>query len=294
MRLRPRACLAILLGSLACKAAEDTGAGEDLGWALPEMDLGTPLAQGTGFAFEHNDDGWFAAQHIVPRLEWEYPVVTIPLYLWNEVAYGENIADPGSCPYLNTHDGTDTWVSNCRSQDGYIWAGEFAKTAWDDEFGRWTRYDMDLEITADVDRPQFEQLKLEGVVYTVVGDGDELQLGAQVNAIAGIDGYWEKRSVVDDKEISWDSWALTGRVETDGGGRTTLEGQAELGALGGLSFHSDGLDKVDTCAAEPDGKMVLSGATEITLAFDAKDTCNFCADLQIDGEFKGQSCGQVY
>jgi len=283
-----RRMLIVALLASACKdGAPDPTASE---WLVDEVDLGEPLAQGDGFVFDNGNDAWFAAEQFTPQLEWGYPGVDIPLYLW-DLVQGLNIADEHGCPYTTADGQSTTWRSDCRSQNGYEWTGEVTRS-WGETGGglTWTRWDMDLEIIGDNDDPTFDRLTLRGSMRNLQGDGGELVQALQVNMIAGVDGYWERRDVNDGREAAWNDWVLTARYELLQGDEHRFEGTTDLGELGGLSFQTHSLVVESGCAGEPRGILELHASEDVQLSFEGLADCDRCASYAVDGEFAGQAC----
>lgn len=280
----------VLSGCLFGGKDKEGGPGAASPWLVGELDLGTDRATGTGFVIGNGDDLWFAAEQFVPELRHTYPASSIPLYVWEEIAMGENIADIGSCPYTIVEDGAQVWRSDCRSQEGYEWSGEVSVDEWEDSTGRWTRWDMDLEIIGDIEDPAFDRLTLDGSIAFVAGDGEELVRGVQANMLTGLDGWFEQHNVTDQRESAWQDWVVTGRYEEYPEGHS-FAGAVDLGELGGMTFEADGLDTVTSCPAEPKGDLYIQADREAILEFDGSDSCNRCGDMVMEGEFAGQACG---
>jgi len=246
------------------------------------------------FSPANGTEAWFAAEQITPGLVWDYPPSNVPLYLWEDIAQGENIADPGSCPYTTIDGNALTWVSNCRSQDGYEWSGKVTQTEWEEDDLRWTLWEFDLEIIGDVEDPSFDRLTLDGKLYVALGDGESLDRSVQVNARAGIEGFWSQQSSIDQREAAWADWVNTGRYEqvpSENGNVHLFSGNVELGSLGGFQYKTSELQEVSTCPGEPSGSLeIVSDTDNLQLQFNGAEGCDQCADLIRDGEFAGQAC----
>jgi len=283
-----RPLLAAAALSLGCKGEPEDKAPAE--WLVDEVDLGQPLAQGEGYVFENGADAWFAAAQFTPRLDWDLPASDVPLYLW-DLVQGLNIADEHGCPYTVAEGKSTTWRSDCRSQNGYQWTGEVTRSWGETGAGlAWTRWDMDLEVLGDVDDPSFDRVTLQGSVRNLEGQGGELVRAVQVNMRAGIDGYWERRSVGDEREAAWADWVVTGRFEQLQGDVYRFEGAADLGELGGLGFHANPLTLQEGCVGEPAGTLELNANQAVELYFEGLDDCDRCASYAVDGEFAGQAC----
>ena len=283
-----------LLALLACHGGETAEKGDD-GWLLSEEDLGVDLAQGTGFAPANGAEVYSALEQALPGLLYSTPMTEVPLSLW-ELAQNDNIADMGSCPYSQADGDTITWkTGDCRSRGGYNWSGELAEIthARDPDTGYQAYgWDLSLSIEGDVDNPSFDALTLQGALRFTLGDEEGLARAAQVNAIAGVQGYWERISVADPRAIYWDSWAFSGRMQALESGEARVEGKVDLGAAGGFALSADGLVLDADCPAEPDGRVTIeTGASTIVVDFDGATACDRCADYSVDGAFAGRACG---
>ncbi len=290
--MRPAVPIPILLLAACGGPAPDTGGGD--GWIVPEVDLGDPVATGSGYVIANGSDAWFAAEQVVPGMDWSYPGSDLPLFLW-DLVQGENIADSGSCPYVtaDASTGETTWHSNCRSQEGYVWTGTVTRTrpTADEPEPDWTRWDFDLEVVNEGDdRPTFDTLVLRGGWRYVDGDDERLRRAVQVNIVAGVDGYWERNHVGDPREEAWHDLALTARYEEAADGTHRFEGAADLGELGGFTFRSDDLVVDESCVGEPDGRVEIDTSSEAIIAFQGEAACDLCAKLVIDDAYAGQAC----
>ena len=265
--------------------------GEDNGWTIKNGDLGANRAVGVGYQVGNGADLWFAAEQFVPEIEWSYPATGIPLYMWEDVAMGANVADVGACPYAVSSGAELTWKSDCRSSGGYEWSGELVETTWDDDIGRWTRWDMDLQILGDNDDPSFDRLELDGSILFVVGDGEPLDRAAKVNLRTGVEGFWVQRDVNDKREEAWADLAITGNFEQRNGGDHRIEGKVDLGGYGGLSFSAAALEEAEYCSTEHEGTITLMADKEVLLKMDGETACDRCAELTVNGEYAGRTCG---
>ena len=296
-----RPALVLLIALPACTGTEDDP--ESSIWITPEQNLGDPVATGSGFVVANGTDAWFAAEHVAPLIAWDFPATEQPWFLW-DLVQGENIADQSTCPYTqaDTSAGTKTWMSDCRSREGYEWTGEVRQTVpsdsgdplpWeptiDDEWA-WERWDYDLQIIGDIEDPAFDRLTIKGTVFFINGDDVDLVKAAQVNIRIGIDGYWEALHVGDEREQSWNDLLLTGRWEHLVGDTHHFAGTADLGELGGFAFQSEGLTLQDTCSGEPKGTLDITTDDDVTLTFQGSDECDRCASLAINGEYAGRAC----
>jgi hypothetical protein len=286
VQLRPLLALALL----ACSGGSDTG-DDSNAWLGSSVSLGTDMAEGTGFEFGNGDAAWLAAEHLVPEVYLDMPPVDIPVLLW-EMLQGANIADEGTCPYITASGATITYKSDCRSQDGYEWTGELSETQWEDESGRWKQWTMDLEVIADVENPSFDRVTLRGDFVDLIADDVEgLDRAVYANLRAGADGYWERQSVVQDREGAWNDYVISGRWERRSDSTSRMEGTLDLGEYSGLRFSSESLKHSDSCAGEPKGALTLEASQTAVLEFEGVSDCDRCASFSVDGEFAGQACG---
>ncbi len=259
-------------------------------WVVDTVELGEPVASGTGYVFDSPQAAWLAAEHVVPGLTWTWPASNVPLFLWNDVLLGENVSDEGTCPYVTATGGAETWKTDCRSQDGYDWDGYY--TVDESEEDLWTRfaYDLDLEVSSDVEGRAFDRVLLRGPMVYVDGDDDPMVRSSQSNLVIEATGYWS-RGFEDELEAAWSHLAVSGRWEGskgEGGESVTLEAALDLGSWEG--FTASGVVMVDTCLLEPKGEVTLVGAQTATLTFQGEGACDGCAELTIDGERQANAC----
>ena len=285
----------VLLMPLLWACAKAPAEKKDDGWLLAEEDLGADLAVGEGFAPANGSELYAALEQVLPGLVYTTPMTEVPLSLW-ELAQNDNIADMGSCPYSQADGDAIRWkTGGCRSRGGYNWSGELAEIthARDPDTGfQGYGWDLDLQVEGDVEARSFDALWLQGALRFTLGDEDTLDRAAQVNAIAGVQGYWERISVADPRAVFWDAWALSGRMESRTGGATRLEAKVDLGAAGGFAISAEALALEADCPAEPDGEVTLqTGEHTLVVQFDGASACDRCADYSVDGAFAGRACG---
>lgn len=286
-----------LLG-LALAACGGAPAAEKAGdWLTPAEDLGAPLLEGGPTAALPGDDRlWFVVAQHLPGLHFDDPAVDLPLSLW-EVALQDQVADEGSCPYRDLTDRGERWSSGCRSQDGYQWEGGLESATWSAGGLRWSRTDFDLEITADVDDPTFDHLRIVGaVVFTSPDSADPEGApqgyghGTQANVRVELSGFWGQLDPADPREPAWDGWAVVGRTE-EVDGISRVEADTALGGEGQLRLRADALHAETACGAVPGGAATLEAADGTAgLAFDPDGACAPCAAVTVDGAERGRSC----
>ena len=263
-------------------------------WLLEAADLGADVATADGYAMEGGSAAWLAAAQVLPNQVWIDPGYELPLAIWDEIVEDESIADEGSCPYVVAEGPTLTWISNCRSQDGYDWSGSVSRTDGEQDGRVTTLWEMDLEVIADTDYPRFTRVMMAGSVLITEGDGDLIE-GVQTNLVTAVEDFESVAQGDDTQKAVWSSgWALSARYEeqhsTDGTLLVT-EGATELGEYGGLSFSGTALSIDDLCPAEPEGVFTLKAASEAELAFDGlTGACDQCADVTLDGVNLGETC----
>jgi hypothetical protein len=263
---------------------------------LPLADLGAPLAQGGGFDLESPQDAFFAARHVAPGVEerWALPPSNMPLLLWEELLQGENVADPGSCPYVQADGAKRIWVSGCRSEDGYDWEGTVSLEETSDELGDWERWRFDLDVTSEVEGRSFDFVRLQGGFDYLSADAT-VDRWVQANWAVQAQGYWAN-NFEEELEAAWADLALTGvyqAQETESGAlRFVLQATVDLGDNGGFDATADALTAgaATGCPVEPDGVLTLVGAQTAVLTFEGPDRCDGCAQLSVDGERQANAC----
>lgn len=284
--------LPALLLALACRPEPE----DESPFVLPLADLGAPLAVGGGYDLLSPQDAFFAARHVAPGVEerWPLPPSNVPLLLWEELLQGENVADPGSCPYVQANGAERVWVSGCRSEDGYDWEGTVRVEETSDEGGDWERWRFDLEVVSEVEGRSFDRVRLLGGFDYMSGDG-EVDRWVQANWSVEAEGYWAN-NFEDELEDAWRALALTGVYQaqtTEAGAlRYVLEATVDLGDTGGFNATSDTFTAgaATGCPVEPTGALTLVGAQTAVLTFEGPDRCDGCAQLTVDGERQANAC----
>ncbi|MCB9758252.1 MAG: hypothetical protein H6739_00290 [Alphaproteobacteria bacterium] len=282
----------VLLMALAC-TGEDPD--DTTLFLLPERGTGTALATGSGMDLSTPQAAFFAAGHVAQEIDarWGFPATQIPLLLWEDVLLGENIADPGSCPYSVADGPETTWRTGCRSQDGYTWAGEVSKTTWEeDETGDWLHYTFDIDVSSDNEGRAFDRIAMSGEFYYLNGDSEPLARYAEANLRVEAEGYWA-HNFEDALEDAWSDLALTGRWQTldeDGDAVHAFEAAADLGAYGGFAASTGELVDSGSCVAEPEGSIALEGDQSARLDFEGRDRCDGCAEFYLDGARGPNAC----
>ncbi|MDG1480194.1 MAG: hypothetical protein P8R54_11420 [Myxococcota bacterium] len=274
----------------ACKTPDEAP------WLLDEADLGADVAAASGYAMTDGDDAWLAAAHLLPDQIWKNPSYDLPLALWEEVVNDESIADEGSCPYVIAQGPMLSWISNCRSQEGYEWSGTVSRTNSMQDGRDTTQWELDLEIIADTDFPRFSRVMMSGVVLITEGDhdaeGEVLQEAVQVNLTTAVEDFEDVAQGDDEQKEIWSTgWALSARQERHVDGTFLLDGSTELGGRGGMSFSGTALTLDDKCPGEPDGILTLTGSAVAALDLDGvSGMCDSCAEMSLDGESMGEVC----
>lgn len=279
-----------LLFALAC-----TGGGEDVAkWRVEPRMESAPLAQPSAYPLDTGAEAYFIAQHVVPGLHWgNSPSTEIALDMWTHIM-GENVADPGSCPYGSVDGGERTWQTNCRSQDGYNWSGTASQVTWEEAGQEWERWEFDIEVDSDVESRSFDRIAMKGEFWFAGSNGEDLQSHTETNLVIEADGYWDQGSRAK-LEDTWSRLALTGTWETwldAGGDLRTFQAQGVVeNSLGGVTFEApDGLED-DGCATEPRGDVLLKdGAQQVRLSFEAGDRCDNCAQYSLDQGSETLAC----
>lgn len=273
-----------------CKGTEDDTGGS--AWVVPDLDVGPRRADGSASAdLSSGATAWFAAEQVVPLLEWKQPGAEIPLELWRQVLR-PTVADDGACPSVSVADDTTTWKTyDCRSSQGYEWTGEVSQRRWEEDGWTWDRYDFDLTVTGDTEDVAFDRIALQGALVYINGDDRDLTEAVQVNVAASAEGLLSRADADDPREAVWSDWRVTARYEEVPGGIHHVEGDATLGDLGTVAFASHDLLEVSGCSASPEGTLTLDGAQGTTLGFHGADDCRACADFTVDGAESGEACG---
>jgi len=276
----------LLLAGLACTKDVDA---EGASWLLDLRDAGQPLALGGTFDPSDPTETYFAAQHVVPDLYYgNSPPSEIPLLLWDHVL-GEDISDPGICPYV-TADGPELiYTAGCRSAEGYDWAGEVRELEWEEEGQEWKHWQFDLVVETELEDKSFERIALEGAIFYASANEDiGLVSHTQTNVRVEAEGYWANKAVNGDNlEAAWSQLSMTGMWETQDVDKRTYvhAGVVDLGDFGGFSFETEGLvDQGASCVGEPKGKLELRGAEDATLRFEGQERCDGCAEHTAGGD----------
>ncbi len=255
---------------LACTAGD--GAGDDLDWAVQPADLGAPVVDGNDFDPADGDALGAAFAELVPGLGEGFPTWEVPLAAW-AMAMDDLVADDGSCPARALDGGASVFTGDCRSRDGFEWAGSVTVT----ETGGQSRYDFDLEVVADVEDPAFERVALHGSILRVQGDeADHVDSNVEV----AVEGYFEARSEpTDPRVVTWANWASSGSVEVEGTAlRLGLAGRAG----GSGDFELDGELQLDGgCPTEPTGEATMGSVA--VASFEGVAACDACATVVAEG-----------
>lgn len=282
----PRLGLFVLLSG--CAGIKDDTAGGGALWRMADQGLGLPLASGTDADIGDGPTAWAAAAQAVPGIDWRQPLVEAPVAIWDELQT-PRLSDAGSCPYATADGGGQLYRSDCRTSGGYEWRGTVREEAWEDEQGRWRRWDFDLEVVADTDDPAFTRVALEGAVVYVDVDGDEaFATGAQANWRIEADGFWARRAPQDSREALWQTFALNGRDEADAERGHRIELASTVAGIGSYTLASDEVVVDLGCSAAPTGTVALAGRAASTLRFG--DTCAQCAAWEGSGAASDEAC----
>lgn len=260
-------------------------------WLLDPQDLGADMAAGTGFDLSDTSATWTAADQLIPGMYWDLPALDLVTVALDTMLDDEGVTDAGTCPYTVADGPTLTYITNCRSQDGYDFTGTISYTDGDTDGRDWRLWELDLEVEPKEEFSDFEQISLKGKIYTSDGSGDDALLGAlQANVLLSVADYPEAVNGSEAEEAIWSSWALSARYErheADGGVKLLMEGAADLGSYGGLEFSGTDLLLPDSCPNEIDGELAFGDGT---LTFDGSNGCDRCATLTVGGEEVGAAC----
>ena len=284
----------MLMLLLACtRGADDTGAA-----ALFRQDFrdaGLPHAGGEGFTFSSSQQTAFGFEHVVPGVVWgNSPPTEMVLVLWDYVQ-GENIADPGVCPYKTADGASTTWNTNCRSADGYDWDGSVTSVVWEEGGQEWEHWTFDLVLESDIEGRKFDRIALDGQYYFGGRSDDEGVLShTQANYTIDAVGYWSG-AFKDEVEPAWHGLSTTGTWETWDDGTYVFNGLMDLGEHGGFAFTTEGMEEVSNCVREPKGEMTMTTPdSTAVLTFEGAGQCDGCAQLDLDGVRQNTACDQSY
>jgi hypothetical protein len=250
-----------------------------------------PRATSGGYPADDPEEAYFAAQHVVPGLHWgNSPPTELVIGMWEHLM-GENVADPGSCPY-GVIDGAEVvWSTECRSQDGYNWSGTATEVTWSEGGQEWTHWTFDLQVDSDVESRTFDRIALDGEYIFGGADRDKGLLShTEMDLVMEVEGYWDTIGK-DRLGAAWAPLALTGMWETQLNGELELyqmKGHLELGDDGGLTFDGQGGLESDGCAVEPRGALALGD--DVTLRFEGDNRCDNCAMHSVDGSDPTLAC----
>lgn len=260
-------------------------------WLLDPQDLGADMATGTGFDLSDTSATWTAADQLIPGMFWDRPALDLVTAVFDTMLDDEGVTDPGTCPYSVAEGPSLVYITNCNSQDGYSFDGTVRYTDGDADGRDWRLWELDLEVGPRDEFSDFERVSLQGKIYTSDGSGEDALISAlQANVRLSVEGYDEAVRGNATQEAIWTDWALSARYErhkADGGELLLMEGAADLGALGGLSFEGTDLLLPDSCPNEIDGELSVGDGT---LTFDGSNGCDRCAALTIGGEDAGSAC----
>lgn len=281
----------LLLLAACTNGTED----QDERFLIATRDAGNPIAQGSGFDPSDPAEALFAAQHLVPDLYFgNSPSSEIALEMWDHLQ-GDNIADTGICPYLVADGPEEIFKTDCRSQEGYDWAGEVRYVEWEEEGQDWKHWTFDVDVSTDLEDKSFERLALTGEIFYASANEDiGLISHTQSNVRIDAEGYWANKLVNGDNlELAWQGLAMTGvweTQETDEGRIFVHTGLADLGEFGGFTFDTEGLDEQSDCVGEPKGTLTLNGDVAGTLRFEGGARCDGCAAHTADGGDETLAC----
>ncbi len=288
VRLPAAWLLSALVGCSGKDADSGRSASDD--WLVPLQDLGEARTSGPDADLTDASDLWFVGGHFLPGIDWDAPVVDIPLHVFETIAMDQRVADRGSCPYEQLDGRMTTWRSDCRSTHGYEWVGKLIRTDWEDGGYEYTRWESNLTIDADIDSPEFDALSIQGDVVYVRGDDSALDYAVQGNITVGLTGYWEQARADDPREQAWTHWSWTGRDELYTDGRHHIEGVLHLNGFGTAAIRSDSLVVSDACGTSPTGEVVVEGAQTVALGFHGESDCRRCVDVEGDAGSMGEAC----
>lgn len=279
LRARSATVLRMWYFLLACEPAPiDESPVTD--WEIEPAVIESPRVGAANFAVTEGEGIGAAFAQFLPVFAEGNPAWDVPTQIL-AVGMDELVADPGSCPFEVREGDVSTFKSDCRSRDGYEWAGSYDERNWDD--GEIVRhaYTFDLTVTADVENADFTALELEG---TVVLSRLDAVSHVDVDLSASLLGYFENRGDVGDPRIgAWADWQASGSVEFDDS-VIRIEALADIGGSGGLPMGGT-VDVDPGCVIEPTGELGLGG--DVVARFEA---CDACADVLEGGKTASLAC----
>ena len=268
---------------LACKNPETVPPPDFL---VAPVDLGTPLTTGTGLDPSATAELGLALWASLPIFG-ENPAFDMPAdveALWHP----EVVQDEGICPYSEVlQDGT-LFRSDCRSTDGYDFAGSLERRAWSASDGDYLSLDADFEVVGDVEGADFGRILLRGGWAQVQPDRGEVIQHLDVNLHMEVEGYWELQKPTDPRLEAWKDWTLSGSLEQHKDGTWLVDLAVDIGGAGGFVARSSALKEAEGCPVELQGDLWLS--PELKLSLGGLSSCDRCVDVVQGEAVTGQAC----
>ena len=273
----------MLLLLLACKDPETVPPPDFL---IAPVDLGAPLTAGTGLDPSATAELGMALWAALPIFG-ENPAFDMPAdveALWHP----EVVQDEGICPYSEVlQDGT-LFRSDCRSTDGYDFAGSLERRAWSASDGDYLSLDADFEVVGDVEGADFGRILLRGGWAQVQPDRGEVIQHLDVNLHMEVEGYWELQKPTDPRLEAWKDWTLSGSLEQHKDGTGLVDLAVDIGGAGGFVARSSALKEAEGCPVELQGDLWLS--PELKLSLGGLSSCDRCVDVVQGEAVTGQAC----
>lgn len=269
---KPATVRAMWLFLLACVSAP-TDEFLVTDWEIEPAVITSPRVDTASFAASNGDGIGAVFAQFLPNFAEGNPAWDVPMQML-AVGMHESVSDPGACPFEVLEGDASSFRSECRSADGYVWAGGYDEREWaDGEIARHA-YTFDLSVTADVDDAAFSTLELAGTVALSTTDS---VTHVDIDMSASLKDYFETLGQTGDPRIqAWADWQASGSLEFT---ETTIrvEAAANIGGSGGLPMGGD-LAIDAGCSIEPSGELALGG--EVAARFAG---CDACADV-LDGD----------
>lgn len=273
----------MLLLLLACKTTETVPPPDFL---IAPLDLGTPLASGTGLDPAATAELGVALWAALPIFG-ENPAFEMPAdveALWHP----EVVQDEGICPYSEVLEDGTLHRSDCRSTDGYEFNGTLERRAWSASDGDYLRLDADFEVVADVEGADFGRILLRGSWAQVQPDQGSVVQHLDINLHMEVEGYWELHKPTDPRLEAWKNWTVSGSLEQHKEGGWLVDMSVDVGGAGGFLARSSELKEAEGCPVEMMGELLLS--PELKLIPGGLSSCDRCVDVVEADVVTGQAC----
>jgi hypothetical protein len=280
----------LVLLLVACTHPDPAKGASGITFGVDPVDLGAPLASGTGFDPTDGDGVGLAMANVLPVFgtldDTDNPALATFTDVW-AILQGETVRDEGQCPFDRVeNDGTSIHEGDCRSSDGYEFTGSLSERSWEDDGAARYRVESDLEVVGDTESAAFDRIRIAGKLEVAEPDSGDVELHLDVNLHIEVEGYWEQRGP-DPRADAWRSWTATGAIEERADG-WRADVAAEVGDLDGLTLASSSLVETTTCPVEFVGTLDLGDAS--TAELEGVDSCDGCARVVTDDGTETLAC----